>query len=201
MTNNAFKARSSDTRSRLLKIAEQIFLDEGIAAITLRAVAKEAGLTPMAIYRHFEDKQALIAALLGRGFDYYADYLDIQPVKSELKHFEALAARVFDFAVEKGAFFELMFLTSRSITGIADLNVIRAAQEPTYNVARNAIKACRDANSLQVDNLRHMTNDVLAWCIGFSAFYLSGSLAVDAETARRQFRSGFKRLIEPYRIA
>lgn len=39
---------------------------EGLCAVSLRAVAKELGVTPMALYRHVGDKQGLLAGMVER---------------------------------------------------------------------------------------------------------------------------------------
>ena len=40
--------------------------DEGPAAVTLRRLAQLHGVTPMALYRHFKDKDDLLAAMADR---------------------------------------------------------------------------------------------------------------------------------------
>jgi AcrR family transcriptional regulator len=52
------------TRNDILAAAQQAFQEGGEAELSLRDVASRVGLTPMAIYRHFESKQALIDALV-----------------------------------------------------------------------------------------------------------------------------------------
>ena len=51
--------------------AERILRAEGIAAVTTRRVAGELGLTPMALYRHFPGKDALVTALVETGFAHW----------------------------------------------------------------------------------------------------------------------------------
>ncbi|MGI5268641.1 TetR/AcrR family transcriptional regulator [Nonomuraea sp. CA-218870] len=55
-----------DTRNRLIESALRLLRDEGLDAVTLRAVGELAGLSRMAPYRHFADKTALLAALAAR---------------------------------------------------------------------------------------------------------------------------------------
>ncbi|MFG1941311.1 TetR/AcrR family transcriptional regulator [Nonomuraea sp. NPDC048826] len=55
-----------DTRNRLIESALSLLRDEGLDAVTLRAVGEAAGLSRMAPYRHFADKTALLAALAAR---------------------------------------------------------------------------------------------------------------------------------------
>lgn len=55
-----------DTRNRLIESALHLLREEGLDAVTLRAVGDLAGLSRMAPYRHFADKTALLAAVGAR---------------------------------------------------------------------------------------------------------------------------------------
>jgi len=53
----------------LVDAAERVLVRDGLPALTVRAVAAEAGVAPMGVYNRFGSKEALIAAVLVRGFD------------------------------------------------------------------------------------------------------------------------------------
>jgi len=55
------------TRERLLDVAETLFAERGLAGVSVRDIATRAELTPAALYNHFAGKEALYAAVLGRG--------------------------------------------------------------------------------------------------------------------------------------
>ena len=55
------------TRERILDVAEALFADRGFAGTAVRDIAREAGLTAPSLYNHFDGKQALYEAVLGRG--------------------------------------------------------------------------------------------------------------------------------------
>ncbi len=48
-------------RERILDAAEELFRDEGIRRVSVQAIAEKAETTKMAVYRHFETKDALVA--------------------------------------------------------------------------------------------------------------------------------------------
>ena len=48
---------------KVIKTAQKLFLDEGIASVSINKIAAEAGLTPMSVYRYFGSKDKLIAAV------------------------------------------------------------------------------------------------------------------------------------------
>ncbi len=47
---------------RVVKIAQDLFIDEGVAATSVNRIAKEAGLTSMSVYRYFGTKDGLVIA-------------------------------------------------------------------------------------------------------------------------------------------
>lgn len=57
------------TRVRLLDAAFVVLEDHGFEGISLRHVAREAGVSPAAIYRHFDDAEALGMALVEASFE------------------------------------------------------------------------------------------------------------------------------------
>ena len=58
-----------DLRRALLDAACKIMEHDGALALSLRAVAREAGVSPAAPYHHFRDKAELLAAVADEGFE------------------------------------------------------------------------------------------------------------------------------------
>jgi AcrR family transcriptional regulator len=52
----------------LVDAAERVLVRDGLAGVTVRAVATEAGVAPMGVYNRFGSKDGLVAAVLARGF-------------------------------------------------------------------------------------------------------------------------------------
>lgn len=57
-----------DLRRALIDASLALIAEEGFSALTLREVARRAGVTHAAPYRHFADKEALFAAVAEEGF-------------------------------------------------------------------------------------------------------------------------------------
>lgn len=55
-----------DTRTLIIDVAERMFGDATIGAVSLRAVAREAGLGTRAVTYHFRSKRDLVAAIIDR---------------------------------------------------------------------------------------------------------------------------------------
>ncbi len=58
-----------DLRQEILCAACDLLEENNIASLSLRAVAKKVGVSHTAPYRHFKDKESLLAGIAGIGFD------------------------------------------------------------------------------------------------------------------------------------
>ena len=65
----AGRTPSREVEQALVDAAERVLVRDGLGAVTVRAVATEAGVAPMGVYNRFGSKDGLIAAVLVRGFD------------------------------------------------------------------------------------------------------------------------------------
>ena len=70
------KYHHGDLKNALIKAGGEILSKEGIGGLTLRKVAKRAGVSHSAPYAHFKDRQSLIAAISTEGFRQLYDELD-----------------------------------------------------------------------------------------------------------------------------
>src|SRR5579863_2075385 len=77
------------TADRILHHARRILDHRGAAAVTMRAVTKAVGITPMALYRHFPDRDGLLNAIADQGFAEFAAMLKSSAILSEASRSEA----------------------------------------------------------------------------------------------------------------
>lgn len=77
------KEHDQRTAAALLEAAERIVEQHGISALSVRRVAEEIGESTRAVYSVFGSKDALVAALGRRAFDWLADALDQQSLTGE----------------------------------------------------------------------------------------------------------------------
>ena len=67
-SNSSSSYHHGNLREELLRLGEAHLINDGIADLSLRALAREIGVSQTAPYRHFKDKNALLAALATEGF-------------------------------------------------------------------------------------------------------------------------------------
>jgi len=83
MTRSAVKPRKRTprgqgerTREQLLTAADSVLREtRNTAALTIRGVTKRAGVSPMAFYLHFEDREELLSAVMERSFTTFLETL------------------------------------------------------------------------------------------------------------------------------
>lgn len=60
--------RPPDSRQRLLDAAARVFARDGLTGATTRAIAREAGVNEVTLFRHFKTKDRLLSAVVGENF-------------------------------------------------------------------------------------------------------------------------------------
>ena len=98
------------TRDRLLTAARTIFAKEGLGGLSVREVASVARLSPMAMYRHFADKDALVDALMRDGFEAWEAVVSKIVAKSPMRWLERVGEAYLDFAMSDPHRFDAAFL-------------------------------------------------------------------------------------------
>jgi len=87
------------TKDHILSAAKAVLEREGIDGLTIRKVAQRAELSPMALYRHFADKDALLNALMQDGIAAWEDIVRDIRVRDPLEWLVALGEAHLDFAL------------------------------------------------------------------------------------------------------
>jgi AcrR family transcriptional regulator len=95
-------------KAALLDAADALLDEGGVEAVSLREAARRAGVSAMAPYRHFADKEALLAALATRGFQAFGAALG-DAAKASADGFAAMGRAYVRFALARPGRFRLMF--------------------------------------------------------------------------------------------
>ena len=94
---------ATDTRERILNKALEMFSTYGYKGTNLRDLASELGLSKSAIYRHFESKDAIFAALIEWLEEYYSEHFgseeNMPPVPTSLEELKSLTLKMIDFTI------------------------------------------------------------------------------------------------------
>jgi AcrR family transcriptional regulator len=97
------------TRDRIFAAAKAVLDREGLPGLTIRKVAHRAQLSPMAMYRHFADKDALLDALMRDGLAAWEKIARSIRATDPLAWLESLGEAFLDFALTEPHRFDAAF--------------------------------------------------------------------------------------------
>ena len=97
-------------RAACVRAAMELLEEGGETALSLRAVARRAGVSPAAPYRHYADREALVSAVAAVGYRELAERLAAaHPSPSTPEQLASVAIAYVQFALERPALFRIMF--------------------------------------------------------------------------------------------
>lgn len=168
-----------DLHDALLKAAETILERDGLTGLTLRAVAREAGVSHAAPAHHFRDLTGLVSELAAIGYRRFGAAMNAAevPGRSWTDVGRARAHAYLDFARAHPAMYQLMFRAER-----LDMS------NPTLKEAANAsfaglVQAVGSGRGETIANealtLAQAADAARAWSLmhGFSTLLLDGRLS------------------------
>ncbi len=97
------------TKDRIVSAARAVLEAEGIEGLTIRRVAQRAELSPMALYRHFADKDALLDALMQDGLAAWESIVRRIGARDPMDWLAALGEAYLDFALTQPHRFDAAF--------------------------------------------------------------------------------------------
>jgi AcrR family transcriptional regulator len=132
--------QKAETRQIILDAARALFVEAGIGATTMRAIALRIGYTPTAIYHHFRDKEALIAELCLADFGTLGRALHaIGTIPDPLERLRQMGKAYVAFAVENPQQYRFMFLTELPLLQDAAGVNQRRPEEDAFDFLRQSV--------------------------------------------------------------
>ena len=99
---------ATEVRANLIASGRRILERDGVAGLTVRSVATEAGVAPMGVYNHFDGKEGLLDALVSDAFAEFTRMIDVtdDDARDRLAH----SGRAYrEFALKYPVVYSLMF--------------------------------------------------------------------------------------------
>ena len=150
MSTSSHRKRSyhhGDLQAALIQSAGDILEKEGVEALSLREVARRAGVSHSAPYRHFAEREALLAALAAEGFGMLAQAQQAAAASGGLR---GMGEAYVQFALAHPQRFRLMFGGQISIAKHAQLREVATKTFTGLSGALSAgvpeAKGARDAS-------------------------------------------------------
>lgn len=143
--NEGFGRRRSyhhgNLREALVSAALSLISEKGPGGFTFAEAARAAGVSPAAPYRHFRDRDALLAEVAQRGFELFAESLSAgwnEGRPNPRAAFERMGRAYLGFARTEPSHFSAMFESGLSF---ADYPELRSAGDRAFAILREACDA------------------------------------------------------------
>jgi AcrR family transcriptional regulator len=160
-----------DLRRGLVDAARRILENEGPNALSLRAVAREAGVSPAAPYHHFKDKGELLDAVALEGWTELGETL--AQAKARLKDGDILIAEMgvayVCFARDNPALYRVMYDCSRDKDALPE--DMRDNNESAYCLVRESF---REIAGPEISDMDIELATIAAWCAAHGLAEMSG---------------------------
>ncbi|MCG3172451.1 MAG: hypothetical protein GMKNLPBB_00603 [Myxococcota bacterium] len=166
-----------DLRAALIHAALELVQENGARGLTLREAARRAGVSHAAPYRHFDGKEALIAAVAEEGFRLMSrsmrDEMSIAG-SDPAARFNASGVGYLRFAVEHPGHFRLMF--SSDVPMDDKYPSLAAAGADSFGVLVECIVNCQQAGVMRAGDVMEIA--LLCWSQvhGLATLYVEGQL-------------------------
>ena len=162
-------------RETLLQSAIRLIAEVGPTAFTLREVARQAGVSHNAPYRHFQDKGALLAAVATQGYGELTDaMLEAAGKESNvLDRLKRAGLAYVSFALRRPEHFTVMFdapFSKQTHPEAAD------AAERAFSVLMSLVRGCQEKKQLMSGDPLDLA--LLAWSMvhGIAKLAITGRL-------------------------
>ena len=168
-----------ELRQSLIDAAIALISEEGIGDLSLRQVARRVGVSHNAPYRHFEDKEALLAAVAEQGFQSLRAAMEAsrQPIPPNASQcLEAIGIAYVNFALAHPAYYRLMFGDYRC--NFSKYSALAEAAQQSFMVLVNTVREGQVAGIFRAADPVDMARVAWALVHGQSMLALDNKLQV-----------------------
>ena len=181
------------TTQKISNAARRLLDQEGAEGVTMRKVAAAVGITPMALYRHYPNRDGLLNTVADSGFVELAAKLAELRLAGRIDRQLLKILDVFlDHAFNNPRLFELMFLTKRE--GARQYpEDFRMRRSPTANASADVIARAMETGYFRKDDVWEIVFETGALIQGLIMLYLGGRMAMSPPEFRAFCHRSFGR--------
>ncbi len=136
------------TRQRLLACALDELERSGLDGFSLRAVGGKAGLSPMAVYRHFANKEDLLRALGEEAFGAWQRRVESIKERDFDRWLQRVLRSYVEFALDEPGRFDVCFVLKTSVERVYPED-FRAGKSPAITLMAKRIEAAQQDGKLR----------------------------------------------------
>lgn len=145
------KYHHGDLKEALIDAVQHLIIEKGVENFSLADACRLAGVSTAAPYRHFQDREEILCAVVCRAKDTLAD-LSFKAVENKgdgtLEAIIAIGQVYIDFAVERPEMFRIMFSSKNLMTPEQQLE---NGGIECFNLVIRQLEAYCEKNNIQED--------------------------------------------------
>jgi AcrR family transcriptional regulator len=183
------------TSQQIYKCALRILEAEGPQAVSIRRVAKEVRITPMAIYHHFPSREAMLDYVVDTEFqrlvDFFARSSKARTLEAQMIH---IMDGYIDYALAHPRIFDYVFSAPRP--GARRFpDDFRARRSPTLNLVFDIVSSWIKLGKLKRDDAWEISMELWAHAHGYLALWRGGRFHLSEEEFRKLVHRSLRRLL------
>ncbi len=171
-----------DLRRAMIDAAIALIAEDDVKHLSLRGVARRVGVSHTAPYRHFADKEALLAAVAEEGFVLFGQYLqkaDQQAKGNALQRLEAIGVAYVRYATEHPTHYRVMFGPDR-VNNPGYPSLMEASQR-SFATLVNVITEGQMLGILRSGDPQHLAWGAWSLVHGLSLLLIDGQLPISKD--------------------
>lgn len=143
----------SSLRDRILEISRNLLFTKGYEALSMRKIAKEAGVSATSIYLYFENKNYLVHTLIEESVEELSSAIEHEADQESepLAKFTAIIQGYVEFALSNPEKYQVIYMVKPEAMGRYPKEKFRKARRG-YALLESVIKTARDEGMMEVED-------------------------------------------------
>ena len=183
------------TSDRITRIALDILKKEGPSAVSMRRIARAVGITPMAIYHHFHNRDALLNSITDSEFTKLLGHIQAHPLRGGTQtRLIAVMEGYVDYAFAAPRVFDYVFSRARPAARQFPRD-FRARRSPTLNPVADMVAAAMQRGDLKKDDVWEIAFALWAHVHGYVMLYRGGRIGLSEKEFRQLLHRSLRRFL------
>jgi AcrR family transcriptional regulator len=151
-TRHSVRRPQVSLRDQIRDTARDLFAREGYESVSMRRIGAEVGCSPMAIYRHYENKEELLLSICEETFSKMIQILDETRVTTPGPRLHVLrrcVRTILDFHLSHPNHYKVTYMTPMPPGPVAERKV--AIGQRVMDRLRAGVRECAEAKRIKID--------------------------------------------------
>ena len=184
---------NTSTREKLLAVALRLMEGpDGVDGVTMRAVAAAAGVTTMATYKHFQNRDALLRAATAAEYPRIAGYFARANARTAVMGMRGMLGYM-NYALDHPQIFRYMYSSHRTDVFVFPHD-LKEGKSLTFNILLGNVSELMERQVLRSDDVAETALSIWAHAHGLITLYLSGRITAPRGTFQKLYMRSLDRL-------